>query len=310
MNASLIPYLKEIGRGKDGMRNLTFEQARQLWGWILDGQVGDLELGAFCIAMRIKSETPEEMAGFLDATHARLRVPASLHPDPARATTVVLPSYNGARKLPLLTPLLAVLLQRAGLQVLLHGMRTEARRITAPEVLAAMSAGLNASGDTLPAWVDTGALCSGLPRILRVRYSVGLRNSAHSLVKLMNPLAGTPAAARTIVVGSYTHPEYAESMAATIALMQGHALLLRGTEGEPVADPRRLPQLNGYLHGTLAAQRPAQGGSLASLPDLPQETTAEAAARYSLAVLRGELPVPQPLTEQVDLLRSMADELH
>jgi anthranilate phosphoribosyltransferase len=34
---------------------------------------------------------------------------------------VVLPSYNGARRLPVLTPLLALLLAREGLPVLLHG---------------------------------------------------------------------------------------------------------------------------------------------------------------------------------------------
>jgi bacterioferritin-associated ferredoxin len=65
-------YIKEIGRGKQGARSLTREQAADLLGQVLDGQVTDLEIGAFCLAMRIKGETPEEMAGFLDATHARL----------------------------------------------------------------------------------------------------------------------------------------------------------------------------------------------------------------------------------------------
>ena len=66
----------------------------------------DLEIGAFCLAMRIKGETAQEMAGFLDATHQRLhRLPAS-----TGRPTIVIPSYNGARKLPVLTPLLALLL--------------------------------------------------------------------------------------------------------------------------------------------------------------------------------------------------------
>jgi anthranilate phosphoribosyltransferase len=33
----------------------------------------DLEVGAFCLAMRIKGETAAEMAGFLDATYQRLQ---------------------------------------------------------------------------------------------------------------------------------------------------------------------------------------------------------------------------------------------
>ena len=120
----ISPYIKEIGRGPRGARPLTRAQAADLLGQVLDGGVTDLEIGAFCLAMRIKGETAPEMAGFLDATHQRLaRLPASDRP------LVVLPSYNGARKLPVLTPLLALLLAREGLPVLLHGMRTEARRV-------------------------------------------------------------------------------------------------------------------------------------------------------------------------------------
>jgi anthranilate phosphoribosyltransferase len=47
-------YIREIGRGKDGARALTREQAADLFGQVLDGTVSDLEVGAFCLAMRIK----------------------------------------------------------------------------------------------------------------------------------------------------------------------------------------------------------------------------------------------------------------
>ena len=127
--SGIAAYIKEIGRGKDGARALSREQAADLMGRVLDGQVSDLELGAFCLAMRIKGETPAEMAGFLDATHARLqRVPDSGQP------TVVLPSYNGARKLPVLTPLLALLLARRGAAVVVHATATEDRRVTSQAV--------------------------------------------------------------------------------------------------------------------------------------------------------------------------------
>src|SRR5204862_2057665 len=113
--------------------SLAREQAADLFGQVLDGQVTDLEIGAFCIAMRVKGETPEEMAGFLDATYARLhRVPAGARP------LVVLPSYNGARKLPLLTPLLALLVAREGLPVLIHGAQTEGTRVFVSHVLEAL----------------------------------------------------------------------------------------------------------------------------------------------------------------------------
>ena len=65
-------YIKAIGRGSEGARAISREEAADLWGQLLDGAVTDLEVGAFCLAMRIKGETPQEMAGFLDATHQRI----------------------------------------------------------------------------------------------------------------------------------------------------------------------------------------------------------------------------------------------
>lgn len=290
-------YLKVIGRGKVGARALPRDHAADLMGQVLDGTASDLEVGAFCIAMRVKGETPEEMAGFLDAVHERLEMlPASTRP------LVVLPSYNGARKLPVLTPLLALLLAREGVPVLVHGTATEDRRVSSQDVLAQLGiAPLQEACEVdagSVAFAPTALLLPGLERLLDVRRTLGLRNSAHSLVKLMDPLS--PVAGDSLIVGSYTHPEYAESMAATIALTGADALLLRGTEGEPVADPRRTPQMDGFLSGRPLRLQEAQGGSLAVLPTLPQTTGAADTAAYTRAVLGGELPVPEPIARQVE----------
>ncbi|HEY8360956.1 MAG TPA: DNA-binding protein YbiB, partial [Ramlibacter sp.] len=200
-------YLKEIGRGKQGARPLAREQAADLFGQVLDGTVSDVEIGAFCIAMRVKGETPEEMAGFLDATDARLQKVSA----PSGKSVVVLPSYNGARRLPVLTPLLAALVARAGQPVVIHGTATETSRVFVRDVLQAMDVQASAKPPALRdgevAYVPTEVLCPGLKRLLDVRRLIGLRNSAHSLVKLMNPCSG-PA----VIVSSYTHPEYAISM--------------------------------------------------------------------------------------------------
>jgi anthranilate phosphoribosyltransferase len=290
---SISHYIKEIGRGRDGARALNRAQAADLMGQILDGQVSDLELGAFCIAMRIKGETDQEMAGFLDATHARLQHIEVTTP------VVALPSYNGARKLPVLTPLLAHLLAREGVAVVMHGTPTESARVTSQDVLAAM--GLQALPQTRAAlagevvFAPTEVLCPGLKRLLDVRRVVGLRNPAHSLVKLMNPTTAVDA----LLVSSYTHPEYAMSMAATFELTGARALLLRGTEGEVVADARRTPQMDAFVRGKRTPLVEAQAGSLTKLPELPTDIDAATTAHYTHAVLNGDLPVPAPLAAQV-----------
>ena len=287
---SISHYIKDIGRGKDGARSIDRAQAADLMGQVLDGQVSDLELGAFCLAMRIKGETPEEMAGFLDAVHARLnKVVAS------GAPTVVLPSYNGARKLPLLTPLLALLLAREGAAVVVHGSVTEDKRVPSEAVFAEL--GIQPSAVSVSAgevaFVRTATLHAGLDRLLSVRRVVGLRNSGHSLVKLMNP-CDAPA----LVVGSYTHPEYLQSMSATFALTGQHALLLRGTEGEPVADARRTPAMDVFKDGQTRRVQHQREGSLNHLPDMPA-IDAAATAAYIRQVLRGDRAVPEPIALQV-----------
>ena len=291
---SIAHYIKEIGRGARGAKPLAREQAADLFGQILDGAVTDLEIGAFCLAMRVKGETTSEMAGFLDATHARLaKLPASDRP------VVVLPSYNGARKLPVLTPLLALLLAREGLPVLVHGSATESSRVLASEVLALLDrpawSSLRRIGDGEVAMVGTELLHPGLQRLLDVRRVVGLRNAGHSVVKLMQPVDG-PA----VVIGSYTHPAFAAVMTELFELLGMTALLSRGLEGEVVSDPRRTPQLDGFLRGRPVPLQAQQPGTQAEVPGLPASTAAADTAEYTRSVLAGRLPVPPAIAAQVD----------
>ncbi|HQP65248.1 MAG TPA: DNA-binding protein YbiB, partial [Quisquiliibacterium sp.] len=144
--------------------------------------------------------------------------------------------------------------------------------------------------------VATRTLLPALGDLLDVRRVVGLRNPAHSLVKLLNPCAG-----RALVVGCHTHPEYAVSMAGIFARIGADAMLLRGTEGEPVADARRMPALDAFIAGARIALESAQRGTLHTLPDLPAADP-DATAHYVRAVLAGDAPMPEPIAAQVDHL--------
>jgi len=109
---SLAQFIKEIGRGAKSAGNLSRNDARSLFSAMLGGLVPDLQLGAILIALRVKGESLEELAGFLAAAEASYN-----HlPMPSVGTPVVIPTYNGARHLPNLVPLLALLLARAGMR--------------------------------------------------------------------------------------------------------------------------------------------------------------------------------------------------
>jgi len=313
-------YIKEIGRGKQGARALERTQAADLLGQILDGQVSDLAIGAFCVAMRIKGETPQEMAGFLDAVHQRIHLLRSQLP------IVVIPSYNGARKLPGLTTLLAALLARHGAKrgfgVMVHGCASEADRVPTQDVFTAVfkknqsPSIMEYAKDAIelvvseehvlsatPVFIPTERLSSALFKLLQVRRSIGLRNPAHSLVKLINPTNRADA----LIVTSYTHPEYLSNMTDTLQLTARHALLLRGTEGESVADARRHPRMDGLIHGHRITLCEAQTGSLAQLPELPTRCDVATTAAYIQDILSGNKPIPAPIAAQVEhILHLMA----
>ncbi|NTV09800.1 MAG: DNA-binding protein YbiB, partial [Zoogloea sp.] len=188
------PIIKEIGRGPKGARPLTIEQAEMLFGDILDGKVPDMELGAIILSMRIKAESPDEMQGFgraMDARTPRLRVP-----DGPRC--VILPTYNGARRQPNLMPLVALLLVRQGIPVLIQGRHDFEARVSPFELLAAldirpaesmMEAELQLS-EGLLACLSLDQFLPGLAGLLSLRPRLGVRNSGHTLAKLLDPAPG------------------------------------------------------------------------------------------------------------------------
>jgi len=296
-------FIKEIGRGKEGARHLSRESASDLMGQILDGIASDLEIGAFCLAMRIKGETTEEMCGFLDATQQRLN---NIQTSPTNSRpTIVIPTYNGARKLPVLTPLLAKLLAREGFAVVMHGVATEDQRVFTADVLKALGVMSQPTDQPVKAgdvaFFSTLHLHQGLQRLLDVRRVVQLRNPAHSLVKLMLPCEG-----QQLLITSYTHPEYAVAMEQVLIARQSTALLLRGTEGEAVADARRLPKMTGIAGGKIVVTHEHQAGALNLLPELPASCDAHTTAAYINSVLEGKVAVPKPIAVQVERVIELA----
>lgn len=292
-------YLRQIARGARGARDLDREAARDLFDQVLDRRASDLEIGAFCVAMRIKGESPAELAGFYDALQARLPAIRASRP------VVLLPSYNGARKTPLMTPLLARMLADRGYAVLVHGLHEEARRTGSGEVFAAMDwpvasdAGsaethLNREGFV---YCPLDNLCPDLAALLRVRKTIGLRNSGHVLAKLVNPVR-----TRSLQIVNYTHPEYPEVLAGFFALHPANALYMRGHEGEPVPGPRRLPELAGIVDGK------AVRTGVRTFDPVP-ETAADISAAATAALYRHALTDAQAacpeLVEMVNLIKGL-----
>ncbi|MBV8664848.1 MAG: DNA-binding protein YbiB [Burkholderiaceae bacterium] len=293
-------FIKEIGRGKKGARSLSREDAFQLYEAMLDGRASDLELGGIMLAMRIKGESVDEIAGFLQAAEASFELLPVLSGNYA---PVVIPSYNGSRRMANLTPLLAMLLAREGVPVLLHGVTNDPGRVTTAEILAAMDLPPLQEREALsthfaarqPAFMPIEVLAPRMARLLAMRRVLGVRNSTHTLVKLIQPFAG-PALRLT----SYTHPEYFSMLSAYFSaaapLDRGDMFLMRGTEGETVANAQRGQQIDWFHQRQLTtlAQKQEPTDETAALPAADAQSTAV----WIQEVLAGKQAVPPAIAEQ------------
>ncbi len=299
---SYVNYIKEIGRGAHGASNLPFDDARHLYAAMLDGGVPDLEMGAIILGLRVKGESLDEMLGFLSAVDERTNMLEMPH---GRVRPVVLPTYNGARKEANLTPLLALLLQRFGVPVLVHGLLEGFGRITTGLIFRELGIMPLASATQAQTMLDSKglaflpltALCPGIHNLLALRSRMGVRNSAHSLVKLLKPFEGD-----AVLVAPGTHPEFIDLMRDILLNRGQRGLLLRGTEGEPFANPKRRPRLE-YVHeGVAEVLFEAEHDSLRALPNLPEAADAATTAKWIKRVLDKQIPLPKPIANQLACL--------
>ncbi|MFN5447076.1 MAG: DNA-binding protein YbiB [bacterium] len=313
---SAAPYIREIARGKKGARDLAREDARKLFAAMLQGEVSDLELGGFLIGMRIKGESVVEIAGFLDAVESSFD---ALPSPETEFSPVVIPSYNGSRQMPNLTPLLACLLAREGVPVLMHGLLSDPGRVTSAEILHLLGVHpvsqhddahnfmLRSFEQRQPVFFPIQWLAPRVYRLLEVRRVLGLRNSTHTLVKIMQPFE-QPA----LRLVSYTHPEYltmlSDYFSTEAPAQRGDVFLMRGTEGETVANAKRAQSVT-WFHKNQPTVLVEKQAPVDELPPLPAASDAQTTAHWISDVLANRQPVPEPIAEQVKQCLNVARQL-
>ena len=297
--------IKDIGRGSKGARDLNRDGARALFADLLAGRVPELELGAIMLSLRIKGETADELAGFSQALAAATQ---TITP-PAGPRVVVLPTYNGGRKEANLMPLVAQLLAREGVPVLIQGRHDFETRTDPFTLLAALdlypASDLAGAKEQLTqaklAVAPVDLFCPGLVNLLALRPRLGVRNVAHTLAKFIDPCPG-----HSVRVIPMTHPHFLTAMQDMLTASQATALLMRGTEGEAYANPRRRPEFIGFVNGEKTILAEAEAMTVA--PEAQADCSVDANAALIRAMLAGTVPIPQPVLDQVAAIKSLAIE--
>jgi anthranilate phosphoribosyltransferase len=237
--AGFRAVIKAVGTGPRGSRALTFDEARDATAGLLAGEVSPVQAGAFLIAMRIKGETPAELAGITQALRDAARSVAPDPPSGGRPIVACAGAFDGMNDAPHLSLAAAVLAAAAGARVVVHcGGRLGPKRGTTPaDVLVALGGPLRPKpSESLAmlersdvALVHAGAAVPGWDALAAIRDEVGLRGPLHTAEKLVDHLGAT-----RFVVG-HTHSSYRERILGALALLGAQrSVAVRGMEGADI----------------------------------------------------------------------------
>lgn len=229
------PYVRILGRGKRGSRSLNRAEARHAMGMILAGEVEDVQVGAFLMLMRVKEESVEELAGFVDAVRDQAEAPEGLTVD------IDWSSYAGKRRHAPWFFFSLLLLADAGLRVFIHGAEGHTpERIYLTAVMEAFGFSVANSWEAAAEQLDESNLAymhlrdiaPRLAEMIELRPILGLRSPVHSLSRLINPLSAP------VVLQGIFHPPYAGLHQGAGELLQYERVaVIRGEGGEIERNP-------------------------------------------------------------------------
>ena len=228
--------IRILGKGKKGSRSLTQDEAYRAMKMILADDVLPEQLGAFLMLMRVKEETPEELAGFVSAARESCHLASD-----SELVDLDWATYAGKRRhLPWFL-LSALLLAENGIKVFMHGSPgPSASRLYTENMLAYLGLEVATSAEQAKSqlanqgfsYLPLDLICPKLHEIIELRPILGLRSPVHTLVKLLNPFN-----ANYSIQGIF-HPSYRSvHQQAAVMLRQPHAAVLKGEGGETERNP-------------------------------------------------------------------------
>lgn len=296
---SIARFIKEIANDADTRRDLSEEDAHDLFAAMLDGGVPDMELGACLGALRMKHESATELLGFYRAASERVY---ALKPPATALRPLVFATYSGARQEPNLLPLLVLLLQRMGVPVLLHGTLEGGGRVASAYILrelgvlpgGSLAQAQKSLDEELLAFVPTAVLCPGLANLLALRSRLGVSNPAHNLVTLLDPIES----GGLRMVGA-DQPLQLEQLETFLFATGFDALLMKNTEGEPFANPKQRPRIKFFRQGEAVVLFEEEMQSARGTLSQPSAVDAAATAAWVKQAMAGQVPIPHPLVNQL-----------
>src|SRR5262249_24567506 len=225
----LKPFLRKLTRGDD----LTRREAAAAMNAIMDGAADDAQIAAFAIALGMKGETAQEIAG---CAMARSRRASRTAPSRSAASRLVDTCGTGGDALGTInvSTLSAFVAAGAGLPVAKHGNRSLSSRCGSADLLEALGVPIDLPIHRVKACLDP----TRIRFLFAPRFHPALRHAAsarrslgvRTIFDLLGPLCN-PAGARRQLIGVYD-PSRLHTMAVVLRdLGARRAMLVHGSDG-------------------------------------------------------------------------------
>ncbi|MCM2317233.1 MAG: anthranilate phosphoribosyltransferase [Thermoanaerobaculia bacterium] len=210
--------------------DLTREESRELFGMLMDGQASDAQKAALLIALRMKSETVDEITGAAIAMRERV-TPLDVDPEGLVDTCGTGGDGRGSFNVSTVSAIVAA---GAGARVAKHGNRAVSSSCGSADVLAALGVEIELTAKQMVEVLESAGISflfapklhPAMAAVSSVRRELGLR----TIFNILGPLTN-PAFARRQVLGVFS-PRLVETMARVLAeLGAEHALVVHGDDG-------------------------------------------------------------------------------
>ena len=221
------PYIRILARGKTKSRDLTQQEAKEAMAMVLAEQVTAEQLGAFLMLQRLKEESAEEIAGFVEAAQESF-----ILPEIAPRVDLDWSSYAGKKKQLPWFLLAALVLVKSGVRIFMHGTEGHtAGRLYTRDILNEIGFPItNNIGEAASSLDQTGFAND----IINLKHVLGLRSPIHTVARMMNPFKAP------VVLQGIFHPTFMpKHQIAAQLLAQPHLAVFRGEGGEIECRPNK-----------------------------------------------------------------------
>ena len=210
-------FIKAVGTGPKGNRDLTFEESIEMMNHLLDQDVPSELISAFLLGWRLKPETITEYRGALQAMDSRLQR-ATIN----NSLELGFP-FDGKAINPYLFPLVAKMLKKSGLNLVIMGDDWVPAKegVTTKDICSNISLPANVH------YFDRKNYLKELHNLTRVRSLLGVRTAFNTIEKLPN-LGNSEFA----ITGVF-HKPYVQKYNDIFRGRYKRFALLQGNEGSP-----------------------------------------------------------------------------